>query len=252
MKRVQWGFSTIGCPELSLKEASELGKKYGYPLVEVRVRGTDFAEKELLKQLAAEKRCFILGSSFRLISDSDEAREELKSCALLAAECGIPYIRAFGGCGYDEKPDFDPCERARKNLAFFDQLDLPAELILETHDYFSSSSRITALFASLGRKLPIIWDSFHTWNSGKESPAQTWEQLGETILDIHVKDGDSEKLALPGKGKYPLEELFALLKEKNYTGMVTCEHEKLWRPYLPELSEAFTALEPYRKNFENA
>ena len=67
MKRVQWGFSTIGCPELSLKEASELGKKYGYPLVEVRVRGTDFAEKELLLE---EDEFFVLGDNRNQSEDS--------------------------------------------------------------------------------------------------------------------------------------------------------------------------------------
>ena len=248
---IKWGISTIGCPALCLAEAAELGERTGYPLLEVRIAGKDFAEREVLRKLAAEKRCFILGSSFGLIHDDLEQREHYRFCALLAAEYGIPYVRIFGGGNYSEPMTDEKYDRAKRNLEFIDQLGLPVQPALESHDCFSSAGRISDLFAHLGCTLPVIWDTYHTCFSGKETLRTSWDLLSQYIIDIHIKDGNGLRHALPGNGEFPLTELFSLLREKNYSGMITCEHEKMWRPELPELPEVLLALEPYRRDLES-
>ena len=40
---------------------------------------------------------------------------------------------------------------------------------------------------------------------------------------------------------------FNLLKEQNYSGLLTCEHEKMWHKELPDLPEAIRALAPFKK-----
>ena len=247
MPDIKWGFSTIGCPDWTLEEASCFGLQANYPLLEVRITGKDFPERALLRRLGEEKRCLILGTSFGLISDSPDFRTMLKDCALLAADCAVPYIRIFGGCAFSEPFEEDKFDNARRNLAFFDSLNLPVELILETHDCFSSAQRVCKLFEKLDRSLPVIWDTYHTFFSGKESLSQSWELLKDFIKDVHVKDGSPAELTLPGKGKFPLTELFNLLKEQNYSGLITCEHEKMWHKELPDLSEAIRALAPFKK-----
>lgn len=247
IKTIQWGFSTIGCPELTLSEAEALGRCSGYPLLEVRIADDTFSDVAVLKLLAAQKRCFILGSSFGLITDDDIYREKLKNIATLAARCNIPYVRIFGGCAYAEPENEEKLRNAQRNLDFFEGLNLPVQLVLETHDFFSSARRIYDLFQKTGRKLPVIWDTYHTYFSGKEPLQKSWELLSEHIIDIHVKDGSSSGLTLPGNGVFPFSELFELLKKNRYSGMITCEHEKMWHPELPELKEAFRALDVLKK-----
>lgn len=247
MPDIKWGFSTIGCPDWTLEEASYFGLQANYPLLEVRITGGDFPERALLRRLGEEKRCLILGTSFGLISDSPDFRTMLKDCALLAADCAIPYIRVFGGCGFSEPFEEDKYTNARRNLEYFDSLNLPVELILETHDCFSSAQRVCKLFEKLDRTLPVIWDTYHTYFTGKETLIKSWELLKDHIIDVHVKDGSPETgLTLAGAGKFPLADLFKLLKEENYSGMVTCEHEKMWHKELPELPEAFRALDAFK------
>lgn len=246
-EKIKWGFSTIGCPDWSLKEAADFGLNNGYPLLEVRISGKDFAERDLLSQLGEEKRCFLLGTSFGLITDSPDYRQMLADCANLAAECNIPYVRVFGGCGFSEQLDDNKIDCAKRNLDFFAKLDLPVQLLLETHDLFSSAERVSYLFSKLGCSLPVIWDTYHTYFTGKETLPRSWELLKEHIIDVHVKDGSPETgLTLAGAGKFPLADLFKLLKEENYSGMVTCEHEKMWHKELPELPEAFRALDAFK------
>ena len=51
MPDIQWGFSTIGCPDWTLEEASDFGLQANYPLLEVRITGKDFPERALLRRL---------------------------------------------------------------------------------------------------------------------------------------------------------------------------------------------------------
>ena len=246
MKNIQWGFSTIGCPDWTLEKAADFGLNNGYPLLEVRVTGSDHPERDVLRRLGEEKRCLILGTSFGLISDDQKFRTMLKGCAELAADCAIPYVRIFGGCGFTEPFEADKYDNAQRNLDFFDSLDLPVQLILETHDCFSSAQRVCGLFEKLDRTLPVIWDTYHTYFTGKETLSESWELLKDFIRDVHVKDGNGKELCLSGEGSFPLTELFALLKEKNYAGLITCEHEKMWHKELPGLPEAFRALDTFK------
>ena len=243
---VKWGFSTIGCPDWDLKTAAAFGEKSGYPLLEVRVTGSDHTEKDFLRKLGEEKRCLILGTSFGVTTDGDQYRDMLKACATLAAECSIPYVRIFGGCGFSEPFDDEKKANAKRNLEYFDSLGLPTRLILETHDLFSSGKRVCELFESTGRTLPVIWDTYHTYFTGKESLSESWELLESYIIDVHIKDGNGKELCLPGEGIFPMTELFALLKEKNYAGLMTCEHEKMWHPELPDMPEAFRAIDKFK------
>ena len=110
---------------------------------------------------------------------------------------------------------------AKRNLEYFESLGLPTRLLLEAHDLFSSGKRICELFESTGRTLPVIWDTYHTYFTGKESLSESWELLESYIIDVHIKDGNGKELCLPGEGIFPTTELFALLKEKNYAGLIT-------------------------------
>ena len=245
-QKIEWAFSTIGCPELPLAQAAELGRKYKWDLLEVRVAGENFPEKATLRQLAAQKRCRILGTSFGLLTDDDSYREKLRMCAELAAGCQVPYVRIFGGYAFAEGIDECQYDCAGRNLEYFAALELPVRPVLETHDCFSSARRVMELFERLGFTLPVIWDTYHTCFTGGEKLAESLDMLLPYIIDIHIKDGDGSALTLPGAGEFPFAELAALLKERDYRGMICCEHEKMWHPELPELPEAFKALELFR------
>jgi len=122
-------------------------------------------------------------------------------------------------------------------------------IALETHTGFSSSERCLKLQEAFGNPIDIIWDTHHTWKGGNESASQTWEQMGSMIRHIHIKDSISVPSArhpytycLPGDGEFPVDDVYNVLRDNNYTGVISLEWESKWHPYLPDLATALKTL----------
>jgi sugar phosphate isomerase/epimerase len=257
-------FSTLGCPDLDLDAVLSLAQDHEIDGLEIRSLddridlpvyfrslpgGTDAVRKKL-ETLAGG--AFVLGTSCKLVGAKEGAREELLEFAELASEIDCPYLRVFGGgqwgtplteANYEEAIDFLNWWQAQRELHQWD-----VDVLIETHDAFSASPPLLTLFDQLGRSVGIIWDTHHTWKLGGERPAYSWEQLGEFTRHVHIKDSISEPSArhpytyvLPGRGEMPLHEVMAVLQEHSFSGAVTLEWEKMWHPYLADLSEALIA-----------
>ena len=90
-----------------------------------------------------------------------------------------------------------------------------------------------------------MWDAFHTWSKGGESPVATWNGIRGSVVHIHVKDGvagGTEGRAfthkLPGEGDFPMAALRERLETDRYAGPLSLEWGRKWHPYLPSLDEA--------------
>lgn len=189
----------------------------------------------------------VIATSMRLIGSRPEDFEEFYRFAHLASRFNAPYLRVFGkGGDSSDEPSRSELQEARQCVremrAGLAERHFTGELLLETHDVFSSSDSCTALNASLERPLLFLWDSHHTWRLAKETPEATWRQLGPLIRHIHFKDsaaakegGHSVCYVPPGEGAYPTRALTQLLTGVNYTGGLSLEWEKLWHPELPNL-----------------
>ncbi len=83
---------------------------------------------------------------------------------------------------------------------------------------------------------------YHTARMG-ETPAQALAELGDRVLNVHVKDArrtaDGWQLLLLGEGEIPVKEALRLLMERGYDDFVSVEWEKKWHPELPEPEVAF-------------
>jgi sugar phosphate isomerase/epimerase len=113
----------------------------------------------------------------------------------------------------------------------------------------SSGKRCLQLQEAFGSPIDIIWDTHHTWKLGNESALETWEQIGSMIQHIHIKDSISVPSArhsysyvLPGAGEFPVGDVFAILNEHNFDGVVSLEWERKWHPYLSDLNTALETL----------
>ena len=119
--------------------------------------------------------------------------------------------------------------------------------MVETHDTLVTADAVNR-FASHGagpEPVAILWDAFHTWSKGGESPVETWAKIREAVVHIHVKDGvagGTEGRAfthtLPGVGDFPMAALRERLEADGYAGPLSLEWGRKWHPYLPPLDEA--------------
>ena len=255
MRNFKWGFSTLGCPELSLAEAVKLADDFDFPHLELRTLESslnlpaifaDPAKLALLQSLAAAGRVRVLGSSFGIASRENnyDALEELGQ---LADAAGIPYLRVFGGFDFSKEFSDAKIAAALENLAWFHSLGFKVQLALETHDGCSSAARCRRLIDRIECGIPIVWDAHHTCRCAGETFADSWELLAGHVIDVHVKDsriGDDGKIVntVPGEGDLPIPELLELLEKADYTGLVTLEYEKHWHPELPEIRVALAAV----------
>ena len=262
-----WGISTLGCHELDLPAVCELAKKHGIHQLELRGLGDSLDLPEYLdakfpdgpasvqKILDQHQQSIVaLNSSFNLLGADEVARAELLAFARWAEILNVPWARIFGG-GCMSKPftDEDLAE-AVGNLQWWhqqrEQHQWKTQVALETHTGFSSSDRCLQVQEASGKPLDIIWDTHHTWKQNNESAKETWAKMGPMIKHIHIKDSISIPSArhpysyvLPGKGEFPVNDVFTVLSENNFQGIVSLEWERKWHPYMTDLDTALRTLE---------
>ena len=251
------GFSTIGCPDYDIEQIIDLATANRFEGVELRfVRGT--TDLGSLEEFSAENlptttRRFddagivvvAIDTSVRMNSlDPGVRREQIELTKLnlvIAEALGAKYLRVFGG----ENPKGQSKRGTR--TAIVDGLSEVAELthasgvmsLLGTHDSFSTSDEILALFdEGASTKLGVLWDTLHTYRYGEDAQ-DTWNKLGSRVHHVHVKDStvaspDEFDFALTGKGIVPIPHIVDVLRSRSFSEFVDFEWEKGWHPDIAE------------------
>ena len=255
-------FSTLGCPEYDLDQVIDIANRCGYDGVEIRmIRGEsalhtleEFGPAQIGATLDKFKRhglevvCISTGVRFTSL-DHEEFKEQQDLTRLnvdIAVGLGAKCIRVFGGPlpkGQDRAETF---KRIREGLAFAAQVGERhgVQVLLETHDDFSTSQQILELLGDAEiENLGILWDVLHPYRHG-EAFAETFKALGPRIGHVHVKDSahfskDGFDLTLVGEGRLPIGEAVELLQNGGYQGYLSLEWEKAWHPEIPDAEVAF-------------
>jgi sugar phosphate isomerase/epimerase len=256
-------FSTLGCPEWTLKQIVDFAVKHNYKGIEVRgilkqmdlPLCPDFSKENLpstLRMMSDNGLSFVnLGSSVMLhFPEGAERKKNLddaKRFIDLAQQLKCPYIRVF--------PNIFPKDQEKAAT-----MDLMAKGLLELGDY-SKGGNVIVLTESHGDLIYIddlekvmkaaehphvgmIWDICNMWIKTKESPALAYSKLKKYIHHTHIKnaklDGDKINYKFISQGDVPVFEAVELLKKGGYKGYYCFEWEKLWHPELepPELAFA--------------
>lgn len=270
--------STLGCPEWDLPTVLERLQTYGFDGIDFRGLGKEL-QLWLLPEFSSGlaetvTRIRDTGLSVTCISSgiqltdtrpenvaayNDELVRYVEMCAAL--DCR--QIRVFGGslgladgateARRDSVVDLvvdrisDLAERARAVA--------PVQLLIETHDAWTSSAHMATVLERVNRPdVACCWDVKHTYWTAKETPEFTWERIGKWVRNTHWKDvrrfrGSKEQfgrdlsgsgfLCLPGDGIVPSADCYDLLAASAYDGWLTLEWEKRWHPYIEGPEVAF-------------
>ena len=264
--RLSWGFSTLGCPELSLPQICELLSEFNLHELELRAADgridlpqwavdTGWSQSRAAALMAQHDVHFrVAGSSFKIVGNNEKSRLEMLAFCEWANAWGARYVRAFGGGTWGKALTDADYEQGAQTVAWWQQEKKQRgwriELLLETHDAFSASRPCRDLVARLPEPIGIIWDTHHTWRRSGEAPRDSWALLSPWIRHVHVKDSISKPSAqhpytyvLPGDGEMPLGQIVEILSEHQFTGTVSLEWERLWYPDLPPLREALARMQ---------
>ena len=244
-------FSTLGCPEWSLKYAIGFAAENGFDAIEIRGI-KDKLRVDTIEELLLENReetitlannagitfcCLDASSSFHDKEKRSENMAEALDTVKLAAECGIPYVRVFGNhfVTDDEETEIADIAAQLRSLCIKAK-ESGIGILLEVHGDFNTSERIlkTADYVNC-ENFGIIWDIAHS----REDPELFWNKTKHLIRHMHIKDSIQSELCNTGEGTLPVAAIVRMLKKDNYNGYLSFEWEKRWHPELRDAAEEF-------------
>lgn len=249
-------FSTLCCLEKNLQEVISLALSARMQGVEIRVGndgtllgGMTVENAEEIRKAFVESGLVItdLGISVSFSEYDTEKLAEARNAVDLAAAVGAGAIRLFLGKfqhRFSQTPvdDIPGIARALQELCAY-AAEKQVEIWIETHSEFSTGKSLREILDLVPcENLNVIWDVIHPIEYG-ESLAETAAYLGDRVAHVHVKDGvPTEDHDLTqyhhtdlGEGVVPIREFLALLRKMNYTGFLSLEWEKPWRPEIQHL-----------------
>ncbi len=244
-------FSTLGCPNWTLKYAIEQAQKLGYRAIEIRGI-KDRLRSDTIEELLPENRaetlsfaeehgvafcCLGASASFHEEEKREENLEEALGAVRLAAACGIPYVRVFGNNLVTGDEDAGIAGIAGQIRLLCDEArPFNVEILLEVHGDFNTGDRIMKTAAGVGREnFGIIWDIQHS----REDPMRFWKKTKHLVRHVHVKDSVNGELCNTGEGNLPVAKIVRMLESDGYTGFFSLEWEKRWHPELRDPAEEF-------------
>lgn len=245
------GFSTIGCPELSLQDVISLAKKYGFSNIEIRalenniyIPDVEAFREENLRHTASElKRARVSVACLTsqcCLNDGQKYLEDAKRYITIASKLKIPFVRLLG----DAMPEPGT---ANTDLIFSLLIslneyvkDLEVMPLIETNGVYANSLFLKRIFEEGNFKnIGILWDIHHPYVYYKESPEYTYSNIKDYIKYMHIKDsviknGKVEYVPV-GEGCVPVKECVRLVKNGGFKGPYTLEWVKLTHPELENL-----------------
>lgn len=261
-------FSTLACPNWSWDTIISQAQRLGFDGIELRgIQGEMYLSKAMpflpehlertkmqLKEKGLEICSLDTSCTFHDEEKFDKSIEEGKDTIDLATELGVPFIRVFG----DNIPDIsqldDVIDRVAKGLSILGNYakNKNVFVLLETHGDFINHSLLTSVFNKVEQNaVGLLWDFGHPYMHGGESPEETYYNLASYIKHTHIKDAKKVeghvKHCLVGDGEIPLTEIVKLLQQNGYTGWISLEYEKKWRPELEEPEISLPAFMNYMK-----
>ena len=245
-------FSTIGCPDWTLREVVATAKDLGYSGIEIRsLNGEVDATKmreftvDLDKTLELLNRTGLkiamLSTNCALANHNDEdAVERAFKYVDLARKLGVEYIRVMStDRPYFDGGDIDLCKKRYAKIVEYAK-GTGVIPLMETNGLFLDSKTLSDFIDEIGEGAGVLWDTHHPFRYNDEPISVTVKNLGSKIKYVHLKDSKIEKgkvaYKLMGYGDVPLEEIVKVLKEVGYDGYYTFEWVKLWNKDLVEES----------------
>jgi sugar phosphate isomerase/epimerase len=256
-------FSTLGCPDWTLKQIVDFAATNHFQGIEVRgiLRQMDlpkcpeFSKENIsssLLMLGDKNLKFVnLGSGATLhFPESPERRKNIedgKRFIDLAHELKCPYIRVFPNNFLKERSKSETMDLIAKGLLELGDHAKKSgvKVLCETHgDLIVADDLLKVMKAAEHKNVGLLWDVVNMWIMTHESPAMVYEKLKKYIYHTHIKNAnkvnDKINYVRLKEGEVPIFEAIDLLAKDGYKGYYSFEWEKLWHPEIedPELAIA--------------
>lgn len=269
-------FSTIACPDWTLKQAIDFAALHDYQGLEIRgikrqmnlpdaveFNSPDNIESTMATMKEKGLKFVNLGASaaFHMPEGPvrDDHMKEAKSFIDLAQQINCPFVRVFPNefpKDQDRNKTIEYVANGLRTLGEYAK-ERNVTVLMETHGDFSHSDDVLKTMKMADHpNVALVWDISNMWTETKEPPAVVYKKLKKYIRHTHIKDakllaGDKLQYVFLGQGDVPVFEAINILSKGGYKGYYSFEWEKLWHP---EIAEPELALADYervmRKHFK--
>lgn len=269
-------FSTIACPDWTLKQAIDFAALHDYQGLEIRgikrqmnlpdaveFNSPDNMESTMATMKEKGLKFVNLGASaaFHMPEGPvrDDHMKEAKSFIDLAQQINCPFVRVFPNefpKDQDRNKTIEYVANGLRTLGEYAK-ERNVTVLMETHGDFSHSDDVLKTMKMADHpNVALVWDISNMWTETKEPPAVVYKKLKKYIRHTHIKDakllsGDKLQYVFLGEGDVPVFEAINILSKGGYKGYYSFEWEKLWHP---EIAEPELALADYervmRKHFK--
>lgn len=249
---------TMGMPDKDIYESISFCADLGHDGIEVRCAEngqmdldaiSDEQVGRIAEHAADEGIDFACLTPYYRDFMTDEAAEVslegYRSACRIAQALKCPLVRCISGVWPQE--DYSHREVFERQVAGVRQAaEIASEygitLAVETHSNqltFSAAEALEFIEAVDHPQVAVLWDVFWTHVAGEETVEEALEMLAPHIVHVHAKniqyneDGEHETVLLD-EGELDWCEIIEGLADINYTGYISDEYEKFWRPELPE------------------
>ncbi|MEN6642362.1 MAG: sugar phosphate isomerase/epimerase [Armatimonadia bacterium] len=248
---------TMGMPGLTLLEALHFCRDLGLDGIEIRCAAnghlnpetvTD-AELALIAKTAADEGVAIACltpyyKDYTSPQATAETLEGLRKTCRAAQLLGCSLVRATGGMW--------PLPATNRDATWADTAlglqqasalaaDYGVKLALENHSgtLTQTAEDTVAMVLQVARpNFGILMDHYWVVAAGREDPLQAVRLQAPHVLHVHCKNlirVDGKPLAnFLDEGEIDWQPILQILKDQGYTGYLSDEYEKFWRPELPE------------------
>ncbi len=248
---MKYAFSTLVCPDWEWGDILSAASDLGFDGIELRGIGSEihlpnvslFDEATMQKTRSEISRlhlavpCLSSGALLFDASLTDAARKEILEYMDLAKRLDVPYVRVLA----DKEPYPGDVDEAAVISLLQSLLPLAKEqgvtLLVETNGTYADSQRLRDLCDKVDHpSLGVLWDVHHPYRYFGESPQTTYQNLGQYIRHIHVKDSlmkdGKADYQMIGNGDVPISDAMDLLRANGYDGFVVLEWVRRWNTNL--------------------
>jgi sugar phosphate isomerase/epimerase len=266
-------FSTLGCPAWPWRKILGEAHRLGYSAIELRglMGEMDLTKRPELQSGRLEgTRADLKAHGLRIASVDASSRMHEKDAVVrqaqldegrrfidLAHALGAPYVRVFGDHVPPDEERSRVLDRVTKGFQALAEHAKGAGVVvlMETHGDFTSSASIVHLMEAINRpEVRVLWDTHHTFATGREQPSETFGRIGQWVRHTHLKDsrpdGDGRRYVLAGQGDVPLRQIIDVLRTGGYDGYYSLEWEKAWHPGIDEPEVAFPQFADFMASIE--
>ena len=252
-------FSTVACPEFTLRSATILAEELGYLGLELRTFGDDsrgFASdpaltdssrvRTILHDAGVDPACLATHITFdepvdppllgHVIADAQKPVRLARSAIGLAAQIECPFVRVFAFDRHGSEP------RARALARILERLTLALDacrntgvrLVIENGGGFTTATDLAEIMDRAGSPLLGAAYSVAVAAEAGEDPAAGINVLGDRLQIIKLRDFKDRTPCAIGWGDVPNRSAVETLGRVGFKGWAVVEFDRAWIKDLPE------------------